>query len=118
MKISKLKAALSLLTGGFAGIIKYVLNVFNEQVLGRIPNKEAGFKYLKDAQAVYAFIGAVMENHSADLSEERKACLSSILSAVGELTKALEDFAINEQELDDIVTKVKDAIDAWKKAKK
>ena len=34
MKISKLKAALSLLTGGFAGIIKYGLNVFNEQVLG------------------------------------------------------------------------------------
>lgn len=118
MKISKLKAALSLLTGGFAGIIKYVLNVFNEQVLGRIPNKEAGVKYIKDAQAVYAFIRAIMENHSEDLSAERKECLSAILSAIDELTKALEDFSINEQELDDIIIKVKDAIDAWKKAKK
>lgn len=118
MNISKIKAALALITGGLAGIIKYVLNVFNEQVLGRIPNKETGAKYLRDAQATYAFLRAIMENHSEDLSEDRKGKLNAILAAIEELTKALEDFEVNEGELDEIFKKVSDAIDAFKKAKK
>ena len=118
MNIGKIKAALALLTGGLAGLIKYVLKVFNEQVLGKIPNKETGAKYLRDAQATYAFLRAIMENHSADLSEDRKEKLNSILSAIEELTKALEDFEVNETELDGIIKKVSDAIDAFKKAKK
>ena len=118
MQISKLKAGFALLTGGLSGIIKYVLNVFNEQVLGKIPNKEVGAKYLRDAQAVYTFLKAVIENHSADISESRKECLQAILSAIEELTKALEDFEVNETELDDIIKKVAEAIDAFKKAKK
>ena len=118
MKVSKIKAALSLLTGGMTGIIKYVLNVFNEQVLGRIPNKEAGLKYIKDAQAVYAFLRSVIDNHSDDMSSERKECMETILDAIDELTEALEDFEVDANELDEIIKKVTDAIDAWKKAKK
>ena len=118
MKISRIKALFSLLTGGIAGIIKYVLNVFNVQVLGRITNKETGLKYVRDIQAAYVFLRTVMGNHSDDLSDARKACLSSILTALEELTKALEDFNVNENELDGIIEKVTDAIDAWKKARK
>lgn len=117
MNISKIKAVLAILTGGLAGIIKYVLDAFNTQVLAKIPNKETGLKYLKDAQAVYAFLRAIMENHSDDLSEKRKAALESILAAIEELTKALEDFEVKQEEFDEILIKVNEAIDAWKKAK-
>ena len=92
MNYSKIKAALSLLTGGLSGLIKYVLKVFNEQVLGKIPNKETGAKYLRDAQAIYSFLQSVIENHSDDLSEDRKVKLKAVLAAIEELTKALEDF--------------------------
>ena len=118
MKVSKIKAVWSLLTGGMAGIIKCVLNGFNEQILGRIQNKETALKYLRDIQAVCSLLRAIMENHSADMSAEQKACMESILAALEELTKALEDFEVNETELDEIIKKVTDAIDAWKKAKK
>lgn len=118
MTISKLKAILALITGGLAGIIKYVLNVFNKQVIGCIPDKETAAKYLRDAQATYAFLRSIMEIHSEDLSEDRKVKLNAILAAIEELTKALEDFEVNESELDEIFKKVSDAIDAFKKAKK
>ena len=118
MAFSKIKAALVVLFGGVSGLIKYILNVFNEQVLAKIPNKETGAKYLRDAQAVYAFLRAIIDNHSADLSDERKKCLESILAAIEELTKALEDFKVEETEFSSIVEKVEDAIDAFKKAKK
>lgn len=117
MHISKIKAALALLTGGLTGVIKYVLKKFNEQVLGKIPNKEVGLKYLRDAQATYAFLNAVIENHSADISEARLGKLKSILAAIEELTRSLEDFEVNETELEGIIKKVYDAIDAFKKAK-
>lgn len=117
MVISKIKGAFALLTGGLAGIIKYFLTVFNTQVLARIPNKEAGVKYIKDIQAVYALIKTIMENHSADISDKRKECLGKILAALEELNKAIEDFTVSEDELEVIIEKVKEAIDAWKKSK-
>lgn len=117
MSISKIKAWIALLTGGMAGIVKYVLEAFNKQVLGRITNKETAAKYIKDAQALSAFLGAILENHSADLSENRKAALKSILEAVDKLAVSLEDLQVSQAELDAIIEKVKAAIDAWKKAK-
>ena len=117
MKFSKIKAMIALLFGGMSGIVKYVLDAFNSQVLAKLPNKEAGTKYLKDAQAVYSLLRAIMENHADDLSEKRKKSLIKILDAIEELTKALEDFTIEPDELDAIVEKVKDAIDAYKKNK-
>ena len=117
MKFSKFKGIIALLTGGVAGLIKYFLDTFNSQILANIPNKETGIKYIKDAQAVYSLVRALMDNHSEDLSETRKESLTKILSALEELTKALEDFSIEVDELDAIVEKVKDAIDTYKKNK-
>lgn len=117
MKISRLKGIFVLLTGGLAGLIKYVLDLFNTQVLDRIPNKETGIKYIKDVQAFSAFLRVIIENHSDDFSEGRKSALNSILAAVDELAKALEDFEINQEERDAIIEKVKEAIDVWKKTK-
>ena len=117
MSISIIKSICALITGGIAGLVKYFLNAFNQQVLGRITNKETGLKYLRDVQAVYALVRSIMENHAADFSDKRKAAGDAILAAIVELTKALEDFEVNETEFDGIIAKVKEAIDAWKKAK-
>jgi len=117
MNLSTLTSIYVLITGGLAGLIKYLLEAFNKQVLGKITDKKTGLKYLKDVQAVYALVRTIMENHAADFSEKRKAAGDAILAAIEELTKALEDFEVNETEFDSIITKVKEAIDAWKKAK-
>jgi Rad3-related DNA helicase len=116
MEISKLKALLALLTGGVPGILKYILGLFNTQVLGRIPNKEEGAKYIKDVQAVYALIRTILDVHQEDFAEKRKESLETILAAIEELTKAIEDFEMSENELTAIVDKIKVAIDAWKSA--
>ena len=118
MKFSKIKAVIALVFGGMAGVIKYALNVFNEQVLGRITDKVTGAKYIKDAQAVIALLQAILENHADDFSEQRKAVLKTIIEAIDELAKALEDLNVSEEELDSIIEKVKAAIDAWKAAGK
>ena len=117
MNISKIKGIFALLTGGLSGFIKYGLDVFNVQVLGRIPNKEMGVKYIMDVQAFSLFLRTVTENHKDDLTEKRREALNAILAATDELAKALEDFKIEESELEKIIAKVKDAIDAFKKAK-
>lgn len=115
MEINKFKALMALLTGGIPGLIKYALNVFNEQVLAKIRDLKAAEPYLKDAQSLCTFLGAILENHSADLSESRKDCIVSIMAALEELIKALQDFTVEEEELDQIIQKVNVAIDAWKK---
>lgn len=117
MEVNKLKAIYALLTGGVAGLLKYLLNALNTQVLGKIKDKETGLKYLKDAQAAYAFVRSILTNHSKDISEERRNRGETILAAIEELTKALEDFEVNESELDGIIAKVNAAIDSFKKAK-
>lgn len=118
MKLSIIKSAYALITGGIPGLIKYALVVFNEQVLSKIPNKEVGLKYMRDAQYVYNLIRDLLKNHYDDISESRRASLGAILLALEELTNALEDYNVTETELDSIIKKVSNAIDAWKKAKK
>lgn len=117
MTISKIKAAIALFTGGTAGIIKYFLDIFNTQVLAKIPNKEMGAKYIADIQAACTLIKTIMENHKGDLSDKRKESLTAVLTAIEELAKAIDDFKISEEELDAIIAKVKAAVDAFKKAK-
>lgn len=107
MDISKLRARL----------IKYPLDAFNDQVLSRIKDKETGLMYVKDVRAASVFGRTVLDNHSAQLSEEKKAALQKTVDALDELAKALEDFKIEPDELDVIIDKVKEAVDAWKKAK-
>lgn len=117
MRVNKLKSLYALLTGGVTGLLKYLLDALNTQILGKIKNKEDGLKYFKDAQAANALVRAILDNHSGDISEERRKKGEAILAAIEELTKALEDFEINETELDGIIAKVNAAIDSFKKAK-
>lgn len=117
MFISKIKAMYSLLTGGVTGLLKYGLSAFNEKVLGKITDKESAAKYLKDVKAGYAFIGSVIVNHADDLSPAKKAAADATLAAMQELTGALEDFEVDQDELTRIVAKINACIDAWKAAK-
>lgn len=116
MSWSKIKAIYALVTGGVAGFLKFELDVFNNKVLAKITSKEAGLKYMHDVQAVYVLIRTILTNHADDISEKAKAAGDAILATLEELTKALEDYRISEDELDAIIDKVKAAIDVWKKA--
>ena len=115
---SKVKGLFALVFGGYEGLIKYAVGIFNENVLAKIPNKETAAKYLSDAQAVCTLIRVVLANHGDSFTEGRKASLEAILAAIEELSKALEDFTVSESEIEAITEKVKDAITVWKKAKK
>ena len=117
MNASRLKALWIMLTGGVSGILKYGIDLFNTQVLGKISNKEEAVKYVEDAKAVYSLISAILKNHESDLTPDRKASLEAILAAVSELTNAIDDFEMTEDELTAIVGKIKIAIDVWKAAK-
>ena len=117
MNISKIKALYALLTDGITGIIKYVLKAINTQVLGKIKDKETASKYLKDAQATYALVRTILDNHADDITAEKKKRGEAILAAIEEFTKALEDFKVEETELDEIIAKINTAIDAFKKTK-
>ena len=117
MFLNKIKAMYSLLTGGVTGLIKYSLTAFNTKVLGKIKDKESAAKYLKDAKATYAFVGALIVNHADDLTPAKKAAADATLAAMQEFTNALEDFEVNKKEFDRITDKIKACIDAWKAAK-
>jgi len=117
MNISKIVALYALLTDGVTGIVKYVLKAINTQVLGKIKDKETASKYLKDAQATYTLVRTVLDNHADDISDEKKKRGEAILAAIEEFTKALEDFKVEETELDKIIAKINTAIDAFKKTK-
>ena len=115
---SKIKGLFALIFGGYVGLIKYAVGTFNEEVLAKIPNKETAAKYLADAQAVCALIRVVLTNHGDSFTEHKKKCLEAVLAAIEELSKALADFKVSEEEIEAITDKVKDAISVWKKKAK
>ena len=117
MNISKIKLVITALTGGVAGIIEYLLDLFNDQVLAKIKDKETGLMYLKDVRSLSTCAKEILENHSAQMSEAKTAAGQKTVDALDELAKALEDFKLEPDELDAIVEKVKAAVEAWKAAK-
>lgn len=117
MKISTIKAVFALIIGGPSGFVKYLVTIFNDQVLTRIQDKDTALKYLKDVQAVQGLVSSLIENHKSDISEKKFAAAKAVLETIQELTKALEDFHVDDPEIEGIVEKIKAAINAWKAAK-
>ena len=117
MDINKVKALYALLTGGIGGILKYINRTVNTQLLGKIKDKETALKYIKDVQAIYALCRTLLDNHGDKLSESKKKAADKVLAALEELTKALEDFRIDDEEVDAIIERINDAIDAFQAAK-
>ena len=116
-EFSKVKACLALLTGGLAGLAKYGAVAFNVSVLGNINDKETALVYLKDVQALIAFVKAVLDNHKDRISDKKKEASVKVLDALETLADALADFEIAEDELEVIIEAIEDAITALKRAK-
>ena len=116
-EFNKIKACLALLTGGLAGLAKYGAVAFNVSVLGNIKDKGTALLYLKDVQALMAFVKAVLDNHKDRISEKKKEASVKVLDALDTLACALADFEIGEDELEDIIESIEDAITALKRAK-
>ena len=116
-EFNKIKACLALLTGGLAGLAKYGAVAFNVSVLGNIKDKETAFLYLKDVQALIVFVKAVLDNHKDMISEKKMEASAKVLDALNTLACALADFEIGEEELEDIIEAIEDAITALKRAK-
>lgn len=115
--ISTIKSAWALITGGFTGLIKYIVIAINTQILSRIKDKETALLYLRDVQAAILLISTVLDNHKDCLSEARQKAGKAILESLNTLAAALEDFEVDEAELDAIIASINAAIDAWKAAK-
>ena len=115
--IDKLKIGFCALFGGVTGLIKALLDWFNDRVLSRIEDKETAAKCLADIRDFRVLLGAVFARHTEWMSEARRVAADKILAAIDTLCAALEDFKLNPEELDAIIDAVKEAIDAWKKAK-
>lgn len=117
MNINYIMLVINTIFGGITGVVKYLLNLFNTQVLARITNKEEAQKYVKDVRAFSVFLTAIVENHGDAMSEGKREAANAVIAAVDTLAKALEDFTIDETEFDEIIQAVKDAVSKWKKAK-
>ncbi len=117
MEISKIKLVLKACTGGVAGVVEYLLELFNEQVLARIKDKEEFAAYAEDVAAFASFLDGVFGRHEKWMSEEKRAAFTATINAIRELAEALKDANVTPEELDAVVDKVEEAVEAWKKAK-
>lgn len=115
MNISTWKSIVALLTGGVKGLLKYGITAINTQVLANIKNKEDVKKYLLDVQLCTSCISGIVDNHKDDISDTTKESMKTIVEALDSLAKALEDFEVNETEINEIVDKIKIAIDSFRK---
>lgn len=114
LDISKIKLVLVALTGGVSGILSYLLGLFNTQVLGKIKDKEEAQAYLKDTRAASTFVGAILENHASSFSDKTKESVTNVRAALELLATSLEDLNLTQDELDDVIDRVKTAIKSFK----
>lgn len=112
----KIKAGWAFLRGDVISIIEFGVDIVNTQFLSKIPNKEVGVMYLKDVQALTSAVGAILDNHASQMSQEKKVAGDALIDALNELAKALEDFNISPDECTMLVDKIKAAIEAFKAA--
>lgn len=116
MKISKLMLVIKACQNGVTGVLGYLLEVFNEQVLARIEDKDEFAAYAGDVAAVASFLDGVFGRHEKWMGEAKRPAFSATINAIRELADALKDATVTEDELDAVVGKVKDAVEAWKRA--
>ena len=114
----KIKIGFAALTGGVAGLVKAALDWFNAEVLAKVKDKETAAKYLADIRDFRTFLCGVFARHTEWMTDAKRRCADRILAAIDALCAALADFSIAPEELDEIIDRVKEAVDAWRKARK
>lgn len=112
----KIKIGFAAMFGGVAGLVKALLDWFNDRVLSHL-NPETAKLVCNDVMALSIFLKTILDNHSAQMSAAKKIALSATIDAIDCLAKTLADCRLNPEELDAIIDATKAAIDAWKAAK-
>jgi len=115
MKNWLIKTAINLM-GGVEGLVEFVLDWFNTNVLAKIKDAEEFAAYAVDVELLATYLEGVFLRHEKWMSEGRRAALSATIAAVRELAVSLKDCKVEKAELDAIVDKVVAAIKAWKEA--
>jgi len=113
MKVSKLKVIAKYFTGGIAGVVEYILDLFNEMIQ-KLPKSEVA-KYAQLAKDIANFV-ANLANSLISNEAKKKAAIATA-QCFADLATALLDANMTKDELDGIIESVKAAIDAWKEAK-
>lgn len=112
MKISKLKALWSLVTGGWSGLIVYILEAINNALNKLDPEK------ISKVSEVVTHIGNALVALVPLLPSKYQNAADMTIAAISKLAEALKDGAVSEQELNDEIDAVKKAIQAWKEIDK
>jgi len=103
--------------GGVSSLIEWAIEWFNEHVLQKIKDKEEFAAYAEDVEQFGFFLDGVFTRHQKWMSEEKRDALVATINAVRELAVALKDAEVSKEEVDAIVDKIVEAVEAWKKAK-
>jgi len=113
MNVSKVKMIFKYMTGGFEGIVEYLLDLFNDMIQ-RLPKDEVA-KYAQLAKDIAVFV----DNIATALikNEAKKLAAKATAQCFADLATALLDSELTEDELDCIIESVKAAIKAWQEAK-
>jgi len=110
MNVSKVKLVLKYMTGGIAGVIEYLLDLFNAMI-DKLPKDEVA-KYAQLASDISNFIKNLCSSLITD-AEKKDAALKTA-EAFNELAIALLDAEVTPTELDAITEKIAAAVEAWR----
>ena len=116
MKLSKFKALLALMTGGWTGLASYLLEVLNEALAGA--NRETLAKSAEIVRGIANVIQTAIATFSGQMKPAYVEAGLKTVEAVNTLALALADGTITADELDANIETVRAAIDAWQAVKK
>ena len=116
MKLSKMKALWALVTGGWAGLAGYALEVGNSVLAGA--NRETLAKSAEIVRGVANSIQLALTTFAAQIKPVYAEAGLRTVEAVNTLALALADGTITTDELDANIETVRAAIEAWQAAKK
>lgn len=112
MKISKLKALWSLMTGGWTGLATYLLEAINKTLKKLDPAK------IKQVAVIVEAVASALKALVPLMPDKYQAAVSLTIETVSKLAEALKSGDIDEKELDGEINAIEAAIQAWKDAKR
>lgn len=112
MKISKIRALVSLLFGGWAGIATYILECINRW-LDTLDKS----KFAEVAQIVTAVNSALKILLNTFLPAKYRNAAAKTVDTLDGLASALADGEVTQEELDHQIDLIESAISAWKEVK-